>query len=200
MESMVTLTVNSTHFYLIDSTGGKLLIDAGWGLAQFTSQLKAYHVPVNTIRYVMFTHTHTDHAGLVQDVKNLSGARMIIHQTQIPFLEDLRAYSEKKGGYTPIRVEKTDLVSPTRDVLQSIGIMGEIVETPGHSDDSISLALDSGVAFIGDLTAPNMVSPENVDLVRESWKKLLDRGIQWFYHSHTDPILAERIIQLLDAG
>lgn len=198
MHPLITLTVNSTHFFLIDCHGGKLLVDAGWGLAQFTSQLKAQRVPVNSIRYVMFTHHHPDHAGLVQNIKDLSGARLIIHEKQIPFLENLRTYAEKKGGYTPIRVEKTDLINPSRADLKSIGVYGEIIETPGHSDDSISLALDNGAAFIGDLTAPEMASPENEIVLRESWKRLLDHGAQWFYHSHTDPFPAERIIKSLN--
>lgn len=199
MDSLITLTVNSTHFYLIDCKGGKLLVDAGWSLEQFTGQLKAYHIPVTAIRYVMFTHHHPDHAGLVQNIKDLSGARLIIHEKQIPFLENLRAYYQKKGGYTPIRVENSDLVSPSRTVLQSIGVSGEILETPGHSDDSISLALDNGAAFIGDLTASELVLPENEIYVRKSWKKLLDHGAKWFYHSHTGPIPAERIIKSLEA-
>jgi len=197
MENLITLTVNSTHFFLIDCQGGKLLVDAGWELAQFTGQMKSYQLPFSEIRYVMFTHHHPDHAGLVQNIKDLSGARLIIHEKQIPFLENLRAYFKKKGGYLPIRVEKNDLISPSRAVLQSIGLRGEIIETPGHSDDSISLVLDSGSAFIGDLPAPDYVAPENYSLVHASWHALLSRGVQTFYHSHTPPIPAERIRKLL---
>src|SRR5512138_997179 len=152
---LVTLTVNSTHFYLVDCQGGRLLLDAGWGLPQFRAQLKAYKIDVSEIRYVMFSHTHPDHAGLVQDIKNISGAKLLIHEKQIPFLKELQAFIAKKGGYLPIRVEKTDLVNPTRQVLRTIGVLGEIIETPGHSDDSISLLLDSGEAFTGDLPPPD---------------------------------------------
>ena len=76
-----------------------------------------------------------------------------------------------KGGYMPIRVEQDDLISPTRSVLQSIGISGEIVETPGHSDDSISLVMDAGAAFTGDLPSPEITHPENYDQTCASWKK-----------------------------
>lgn len=33
-------------------------------------------------------------------------------------------------------------------------VYGEILWTPGHSDDSVSLVLDSGIAFTGDLQPP----------------------------------------------
>jgi glyoxylase-like metal-dependent hydrolase (beta-lactamase superfamily II) len=190
---LVTLTVNSTHFFLIECQGGRLLLDAGWGLAQFKAQLKAYKIPISEIRYVMFTHTHPDHAGLIQDIKNASGAKLIIHEKQIPFLKELQAFIDRKGGYQPIRVEKTDLISPTRQVLQSIGIKGEIVETPGHSDDHISLVLDSGEAFTGDLPLPDFARPEAYDQVCASWKALIARDARVFYPSHTGPVPVERV-------
>jgi glyoxylase-like metal-dependent hydrolase (beta-lactamase superfamily II) len=197
MENLITLTVNSTHFYLVECRDGKLLVDAGWELSQFTSRLKAYKIPLSDICYVMFTHHHPDHAGLVQNIKNVSDARLLIHEKQIPYLENLRRYYEKKGGYEPIRVEKDDLVSPNRDRLASIGIQGEILETPGHSEDSISLVLDSGLAFIGDLPLPELASAENYEITLDSWKRLLARNVQIFYHSHTNPISAGRIRGLL---
>jgi len=194
MQNLVTLTVRSTHFYLIDCKHGKLLIDAGWEMPAFTAQLRQYRIPFSDIRYVMFTHHHPDHAGLVQNVKNLSGARLIIHEKQIPFLDDLAAYFAKKGGYEPIRVEKNDLISPNLAALLSIGVQGEIVETPGHSDDSVSLVLDSGDAFIGDLPSPDFTTDETRAAVHASWKKLIDLNVRWFYHSHTDPIPVQKVM------
>jgi glyoxylase-like metal-dependent hydrolase (beta-lactamase superfamily II) len=193
MDHFVTLTVNSTHFYLIHAKGGWLLVDAGWSLPQFTSQMKAHKIGFSEIRYVMFTHHHPDHAGLVQNIKELSGAKLIIHEKQIPFLKDLRAYYEKKGGYEPIRVEKQDLISPDRAKLQACGIEGEILETPGHSEDSISLVLDRGAAFIGDLHPPEYAAAENYELTCESWKKLLAQNVEWFYPSHTTPVPAAQV-------
>lgn len=194
--NLVTLTVNSTHFYLIDCQGGWLLLDAGWGLAQFNAQLKAFKIPISEIRYVMFTHSHPDHAGLVQDIKTASGAKLIIHEKQIPFLKELQAFIDRKGGYQPIRVEKSDLISPTRAALRSIGVPGEIVETPGHSDDHISLVLDSGEAFTGDLPAPDFARPEAYDQVCASWKRLIAKNARVFYPSHTAPIPVEKIKEI----
>ena len=38
----------------------------------------------------------------------------------------------------------------SRQFLASLGLAGEIIATPGHSDDSITLILDDGFAFTGD--------------------------------------------------
>jgi ribonuclease/clavin/mitogillin len=197
MENILTLTVRSTHFFLIDGLKGKLLVDAGWGWPEFSAQLKAYRVAVTDIRYILFTHTHPDHAGLVQRIKDLSGARLLIHARQIPYLAELEAYAAKKGGILPVRVEKNDIISPSRQDLARIGINAEIVETPGHSDDSISLVLDSGKALIGDLALPGMVSEEQSALTCASWRKLLGCSVSSFLHSHSDAIPVERVRLML---
>ena len=45
IEPMLTLTVNSTHFYLVDCRGGMLLFDAGWELARGEIQGTAGYQP-----------------------------------------------------------------------------------------------------------------------------------------------------------
>ncbi len=43
-------------------------------------------------------HTHPDHAGIAQVIKALSGARLIVHQRQIPYFKDLITLFARKGG------------------------------------------------------------------------------------------------------
>jgi ribonuclease/clavin/mitogillin len=198
MENILPLTVRSTHFFLIDGPKGKLLVDAGWDWSDFAAQLKAYKVAVTDIRFILFTHNHPDHAGLVQQIKELSGAKLLIQQCQVERLGELQAYAAKKGGILPITVGKDDLVNPTRQDLARMGFHGEIVETPGHSEDSISLVLDSGIAMIGDLALPGLVSEEQTAQICASWEKLLAKGVQRFYHSHTDYIPAELARKMME--
>ena len=65
----------------------------------------------------------------------------------------------------------------SRAFLGRIGIAGEIVWTPGHSDDSVSLVLDEGVAFTGDLPPPGFVGERANATVRQSWDALRVRMI-----------------------
>jgi glyoxylase-like metal-dependent hydrolase (beta-lactamase superfamily II) len=80
-------------------------------------------------------------------------------------------------------------------LLDRLGIAGEILHTPGHSGDSVSLLLDDGPVFTGDLTDPTMVGPEDPDAVRASWQLLKDRGALQVYAGH-GPI---RPLPILDA-
>jgi endoribonuclease LACTB2 len=198
---IITLAYDSTFYFLIDCKGGKLLVDAGMAgtLPKFQAELKRYRLDISTIRYVMLTHHHPDHAGILQEVKQLAKAKLIILEKQIPFLENLKAIYAKKGGYTPIRVESSDLVlsEDNRAVLQSIGVAGEILATPGHSPDCVSLLLDSGEAFIGDMN-PYYFEDEQAEAEsRASWQKLIARGAQTFYPAHGKPAGVEEVRQIL---
>jgi glyoxylase-like metal-dependent hydrolase (beta-lactamase superfamily II) len=72
----------------------------------------------------------------------------------------------------------------SRTVLERIGIPGEIVHTPGHSDDSISLLLDDGSVFTGDLTHPALVGEREAAVVTSSWQLLRERGATRVYPAH----------------
>ncbi len=206
MENVLALTYDSTHYYLIDCPGGRLLVDAGMpgSLPKFKAQLKTYRLDFPAIRYIMFTHNHPDHAGIIQEIKNASGAKLLIHENQVAHLPELRTFAEKKGesNYVPIRIEKGDIVlqTPNHSVLHGLGIPGEVIETPGHSSDSVSLILDSGFAFIGDHPPFPFMDPERDAQWSESWKKLIDHGAQVFYPAHAGPVPVEHIKQILTWG
>jgi glyoxylase-like metal-dependent hydrolase (beta-lactamase superfamily II) len=201
MNNLITLSHRSTHAYLLDCRGGKLLVDPGWPgtLAILKAGLKRYQVEPAAIKYVFATHLHPDHAGLAQEVKNACGSHLIIHSRQLPFLDALRQSFEKKGGYLPIKVEPSDLIldSPARAALESIGVKGALLETPGHSDDSISLVLDNGAAFVGDLTWPDRVGAENSEAVIASWRGLIANGARIIYPGHGGPIPVAQVRRLL---
>ena len=61
---------------------------------------------------------------------------------------------------------------------------GEILSTPGHSDDSVSLLLDNGGVFTGDLTHPAMVEEANALVTAASWRLLEERGANLIYPGH----------------
>jgi endoribonuclease LACTB2 len=199
----LALTYRSTHFFLLDVVGGKLLVDAGWpgSLPELASRLKAYRLDGRQIRYVLPTHFHPDHAGLVQEVKQTWGARMIVHKRQVPYIPQLAVQMAKKGGYVPVQVEPHDLVltDDNRARLKALGLNGIVVPTPGHSEDSVSLVLDSGEALIGDLPPPHFLEEPTASTVRASWQTLIDHGARTVYPSHTPPAPIETIRALLES-
>jgi len=71
-----------------------------------------------------------------------------------------------------------------RALLRTLGIDGEFVHTPGHSDDSVSLVLDDGAAFTGDLTWPTLAGEGEIAVVTRSWELLRSKGAKQVYAGH----------------
>ena len=75
-------------------------------------------------------------------------------------------------------------LTESRAFLDGIGISGELIYTPGHSDDSVSLLLDDGRVFTGDLTHPAFAEEKDAAVVAQSWQTLRDRGATMVHPGH----------------
>jgi ribonuclease/clavin/mitogillin len=205
MAGPIAIRSHGVNLYLVDGRDGMLLFDAGWprSLADLKAGLEAAGLRLSAVRYVMTSHAHPDHAGLMQKLKRYCGVRRIVHEVQRGPLAELNRFFERKPdrNYEPIEIDENDLVvgRADRQALRSIGIEGEILETPGHSDDSVSLLLDGGDAFTGDLTRPDLATDANAAALTASWKALLASGAVMFYPGHGGPIAAGVIEEMLRA-
>jgi glyoxylase-like metal-dependent hydrolase (beta-lactamase superfamily II) len=168
----------------VENKGPRLLVDAGWPgtLPKFIASLKRKGLTLRDLGYVLVTHYHPDHAGLVQELKN-AGVVHIVLEEQRAGMALLKSQVKPGSGYVDILLHDNLYLSAaqSRAWLKSIGLQGEIVSTPGHSDDSISLVLDEGVAFTGDLTLPFAEDTDQAKTIQNSWdllRKLKVRSIQ----------------------
>jgi ribonuclease/clavin/mitogillin len=183
----VTITYHSTNYYALEIKTGKLLVDCGWPgtLPQFTAELKRKGIAPAEIKFLLVTHFHPDNAGLVQEFKNM-GAKLILLESQTGFIGQLNNMMRSKDiSYSEKKEDDNIFVkfSESRKYLAAIGIVGEIISTPGHSDDSITLILDEGIAFTGDLPPRNLVMED--DLVKhESWEKIYKHNIKRIFPAH----------------
>ncbi|HEY3473106.1 MAG TPA: hypothetical protein VGK56_00775, partial [Anaerolineales bacterium] len=69
-----------------------------------------------------------------------------------------------------------------REFLARIGLRGDILHTPGHSDDSVTLILDEGCAFTGDLH-PSFMTIDD-PRTSESWVKIRQHKITRVFPGH----------------
>lgn len=165
------------------------MIDAGWPgtLGEFKYALRLKGFSLTHINYILVTHYHPDHAGLTQDIKN-AGAKLIIVAEQQAYVPLLTKHIKPGASFTNITAGNNIIVSLAEGsaFLQSIGFAGSLVHTPAHSPDSITLVLDSGEAFIGDLPPAFDHSEEN-NPTREDWNKLYNLGVKKVYPGHADP-------------
>ena len=185
--SIINVGYRSTNYWVISAGRSRVLVDLGWPgtMGTMRANLSRADIPLREIQYGLATHYHIDHAGLAQDLKN-AGVPLLILDVQVPFIGLLKRHIKAEDHFTEISMHGNAIISAaeSRALLHGVGIAGEILHTPGHSDDSVSLLLDDGRAFTGDLTDPMMVGPENPDIVRASWQLLKDRGATQIYAGH----------------
>jgi glyoxylase-like metal-dependent hydrolase (beta-lactamase superfamily II) len=185
--TIVNVGYRSTNYWVVSAGRSRLLIDLGWPgtMGAIRANLDRMGVPLSEIRYGLATHYHPDHAGLAQDLK-LAGVALLVldvQQTAIPLLRNLM---KPRDRFLEISMHDnvTITFAESRAVLERIGIPGEIVHTPGHSDDSVSLLLDDGSVFTGDLTVPALAGANDIEVVTASWRVLRERGATRVYPGH----------------
>lgn len=172
--NILNVGYDSTNYYLIGQNTTRLLIDVGWPgtLPKLLSIFKRKRVPLQDVEYLLITHYHPDHAGLAQEVKSI-GIKLAVLENQQSFIPKLRRYMKPSNPFFEITLDGNLNLSflDSRAFLLHLGIGGEIIHTPGHTDDSISLILDEGIAFTGDLPGPTW-GEDPMHQVEKSWQRI----------------------------
>ena len=185
--NILNVGYDSTHYYLIGNPAPKLLVDIGWPgtLPKLIHALQRYKIQLKDIPYALATHYHPDHAGLAQDAKQ-QGVKLIVMENQLGALKDFGKYMKPENHYIPITAENNIQLrfDESRKFLSTLGLAGEIIATPGHSDDSVTLVLDEGLAFTGDLHRPEFASAEQQEQTIASWDAIRKLGVHSVYPGH----------------
>jgi glyoxylase-like metal-dependent hydrolase (beta-lactamase superfamily II) len=185
--TIVNVGYGSTNYWVISAGTSRLLFDLGWPgtMGTLRANLDRMDVPLEEIRYALASHYHIDHAGLAQELK-LAGVPLLVLEEQVSAIPLTKKWAKPADNFVDITVHDNLTIScdESRATLKMIGLSGEIVHTPGHSDDSISLLLDDGSALTGDLTHPSLATEMQMSLVLESWGTLRELGARTVYPGH----------------
>ena len=187
--TVVNVGYRSTNYYVVSAGRSRLLVDLGWPgmLGALTANLERKGIPPAEITHGFATHYHIDHAGLAQEMKQY-GMTLVVTPEQVAAVPLMKQHTKPQDRYVDIRLDdgRTCVVAiaDSRALFKSLGILGELIYTPGHSDDSVSLLLDDGSVFTGDLTPPGFATEENAEVVAKSWKALRHRGARTLYPGH----------------
>jgi glyoxylase-like metal-dependent hydrolase (beta-lactamase superfamily II) len=147
------------------------------------ANLKRIGVPLREIRYALATHYHIDHAGLAEELKR-EGVPLLVLNVQVDAIPIMKTWTKPRDNYVDITLDGNVTISfeQSRPLLSQIGIAGEILHTPGHSDHCVSLLLDDGSVFTGDLPPEAHAFDNPVALA--TWRRLRERGAAWVYPAH----------------
>ena len=167
------------------------------------------------IAYLILTHTHYDHCQSARRLKEKYECSIVVSAkaeesiadgyTRLPngtnwlsntIVKMGRRIGKPTYGYDPFEAD----IFIQGDHLLPIGNANvKIIETPGHSADSISILVDDEIALVGDAmfgALKKSIFPPFADDVRtmvHSWAKLLDTGCNTFLPGHGKAISRERL-------
>jgi len=209
--------------YLIETPTALFLVDSGfrWFEPLVLGKIRAIGRHVDELKLAVLTHPHIDHVGSIPALSEHSDFEIAAHPDSADILAGGgRAYSPPTKAWTravqwlathALPLLRLPSITPTVHVadgqrLDEFGLAGALYHTPGHSPWCISLLLDDGTAFAGDLIigAGHMttaVSPPamSVDpaLALESVRKLLSAGAERFMPAHGRAFDADEVRAML---
>jgi hydroxyacylglutathione hydrolase len=193
---------------------GVVLIDAG-GPQKISKIKDVFHkagIKPEDVRLLVLTHGHWDHIGSARDIIDWAGCEVLLHQRDLHLLNcssPVLPGTFSLWGKVMLEVIKPFAASakiphfevditPAEDEfsLHEYGIPGKIIHTPGHTPGSLSVLLEGGEAFVGDLAMneiPMRLKPglpifgDDLEIIKESWRRLQGMGVQKVYPGHGKP-------------
>lgn len=204
--------------YIIQDKGVIMIGDGSpKKIKKFKKGLEKTSIKPEEIQLIILTHGHFDHAGAAKELKEITGAQIVMHHLDKDFLE--KGLKNRPPGlttwgcflrhilnafYAPFAhfpVANVDVIVGDEGMtLAEYGIRGKILHTPGHTSGSISVVLESGDAFVGCLamnalplsTKPSLpIFGEDAQALKESWKLVLAQGAKTIYPAHGGSFSAE---------
>ncbi len=136
----------ASNCYIVGSQSNKegMIIDPGDEAKQILKRVKDLELD---IKFIVLTHGHIDHTGALKEVKEATGAEVVIHGDDAKSLKNqLVAIAFGLSYPTPPR---PDRLLKDGDSLDVGGMHFEVLHTPGHTSGGICL-LGQGVVFSGD--------------------------------------------------
>ncbi len=199
---------------------GVILIDGGdpHTIEKLKEGLKKASIKPEEISLIALTHGHWDHIGSAREIQEWTGAKVLLHEKDLHFVGEARI--SQPPGFTlwgkiiiallklytrslKIPAFEVDIPAGDQEIsLAEYGIPGKVVPTPGHSHGSVSVLLEGGEAFVGDL-AMNMlpmrrkpglpIFGDDIEVVIQSWRKLIGMGAKTVYPAHGEHFPVEAL-------
>ena len=203
--------------YLIKSDRANVLIDTGMKFERGAIARSIRHMGIDRIDAIFLTHSHTDHAANAKIFSDIYHCPVYISPKGLDKVrtgsctmpEGTRFHSrlicsieQKIHFYNFTRFEACpEARALNNDVVKSyFGEHVKLLETPGHTDDSLSIVVDHAVAIAGDAMVNvfgNKYPPfaDDEENIKPSWNKLIDEECELFCPAHGKPFYRHDLIE-----
>ncbi len=193
-----------SHVYIVDGGGELAMIDSGTGLGEdeIIAHARADGLNIDTIKYVLVTHGHLDHAGGAAGMRTRLGAKVLATSPTADFLrrgdEDaISLTAARQAGMYPAhyRLQPTPVDKEVHDGERvDVGSLQlEVLETPGHCAGHACYVLrrtgetclfSGDMLFFGGIIALQRIWDCDVQAHIRSLERLRGLGVDMFFPGH----------------
>ncbi len=170
--------------YLVhpEDSNQALLIDAGEDPEPVLNTIRQKKL---NLLYLINTHGHGDHIAGNDAILRETGARLLVHELDAPYLQDPTLNLSALLGFK-LRSPEPDELLKEGDIIQLDPLQFRVLHTPGHTPGHISLICEQH-AFVGDLIFEGSVG--RTDLPFASTDQLMDSIRRKIYTLPDDTVL-----------
>jgi glyoxylase-like metal-dependent hydrolase (beta-lactamase superfamily II) len=187
--------------YVLQDPDGVTLIDASIsGTAnKILGQLEvAGHKP-SDVKRILITHAHPDHVGSLPELKQRTGAQVIVSALDTPVAEGKQSIARRPSGLRPpntfVKGTPVDRQVSDGDTIDALGGL-QVLLTPGHSPGHVTFwQPQKKIAFIGDVLfhvfgvrLPPGFLTTDMDEDKRSIRKVANLNPDIVCFGHGDPV------------
>lgn len=138
-----------SNCWLVISGDEFVIIDPSPGLDSMLSRIEQRGLNVKKLKYVLLTHGHFDHITGADDIREVSGAPLAVHEYDADCLTDPMKNAYKYFFREDLILKPAEKILHDNDVLHFGTEQLKIMHTPGHTMGSVCYISDTAV-YSGD--------------------------------------------------
>ena len=221
MKTVLNLGTFYMNSYLVELKDGWLLVDTGYPFdyKHFVKAAKRKKIALSSIRYVVLTHVHADHAGFLKKILADTGATLICLPAErnrlLSGVNEKNVYISRRGMFLFNRISaatKRLQTFPPVDATGAVDAMSQPLTEEGitffalhgHTDNDLCFRVDDKL-FVGDICMNGVGaaghSPlwieDNAALV-QSWKELIAMDGEFLCVGHGKPFKKDELKKFVD--
>ncbi|UCG51315.1 MAG: MBL fold metallo-hydrolase [Candidatus Latescibacterota bacterium] len=214
-----SLKVGVGWTHLIETASGLVLVDAGSPGKQSKMFRYLEKLGRDDLRLIIITHAHLDHYGSALAIGRSTDAPIAIHREDADAMAKAETHLGLVRGWGKF-VERTmplverylspeptqaDLLLGDGERLDRFGLDAQILHTPGHTPGSLTLLVDGGLAFVGDLASTRgrphaqLFYATDWAQLERSLKRVQSHEPRWVYTGHGGRPIRGEVFQRIKA-
>ena len=216
---ITTVKMGFVNSYIIKGGNRLILVDAGLpGNAQkIINKIEEIGFKKSDVSLIILTHAHFDHTGSLKQLKDITKAKVVIHKNDADYLAEGKSAAAipssgfvrfmmrliKNGPSRKLEGVEPDILIEDEMDLSDFGVKGKVISTPGHTNGSVSVFLDSGKCLSGDTVGSSFGKPtygmffSDINKLKESIAKIKNSDVKEIYLSHDGIIKIDKIRKYL---